>query len=312
MAAQDETTLRDVSCPLCGGRQVSCVLSDSRFRRIDRSELVACTSLDHGAFGQIVACNTCRIRFRSPREDDTTILSYYMGVTDTVYLENEPARILTFSRALRRLEAHVPVHGTLLDVGCYTGAFLDVAAAHGWPVVGVEPSRWAAEVARQKGHRVHCGTLETAPLERGTFAVATMWDVLEHCPDPVRELRVARDLVRDDGYLVLSTMNVDIWLVRLLGSRWPWYMRMHLSYFTPTTLATALRLAGWRLAHVHRYAHVVTWDYLALKLSRYLPRTSSALRKLLKRLGCSDRTITIDLGDFMTAYATKILDRPTG
>ena len=132
-----------------------------------------------------------------------------------------------------------------------------------------------------------------------------MWDTLEHYTDPVKELRHARELARDDGYLVLSTVNVDSWFVRLLGKRWPWYMRMHLSYFTPRTLARALELAGWRLVHLHGYAHVVTWDYLLLKLGRSQPRVSGAIRSGLRRLGLSDATIAVDLGDFVTAYAKK-------
>lgn len=311
MADRDEIALKDVPCPVCGRTRVSLVLRDAPSRRIDRPDLVACTSLDHGTFGQIVACDACGLRFRSPREDDATILSYYAAVEDPVYLENEAARVLTFSRALQRLETHVPVRGPLLDVGCYTGVFLDVAATRGWPVVGLEPSRWAAELAGRKGHRVHCGTLETAPIDSEHFAVATMWDALEHFTDPVKELRLVRRLVRRDGYLVLSTMNIDAWLVRLLRSRWPWYMRMHLSYFTPATLARALELAGWRLVHVHGYAHVVTWDYLLRKLSACLPRGSGVLRALLRQLRSSDRTVTIDLGDFMTAYAVKASDEGT-
>lgn len=305
MATRHDTRVQDVPCPLCGGTRVSAVLRDSGSGRIDRPDLVACTSLDHGAFGQIVSCDACGIQFRSPREDDATILSYYAGVEDTVYQENEPARVATFSRALQRLEAHVPVKGPLLDVGCYTGVFLDVAASRGWPVVGLEPSRWAAEAARKKGHEVHCGTLERAPLPRGHFAVATMWDAIEHYADPVKELRLAREAVRDGGYLVLSTMRNDAWVARLLGRRWPWYMRMHLSYFTPRTLERALALAGWRLVHLHGYSHVVTWDYLMLKLGPYAPRASEAGRRALRRLGLSGRTVSIDLGDFMTAYAVK-------
>ena len=75
MATQHESKLRDVPCPLCGGTRVSPVRRDSGSARIDRPDLVACTSLDHGAFGQIVACDACGIQFRSPREDDATILA---------------------------------------------------------------------------------------------------------------------------------------------------------------------------------------------------------------------------------------------
>jgi 2-polyprenyl-3-methyl-5-hydroxy-6-metoxy-1,4-benzoquinol methylase len=285
---------------------VSPILKDAGPARIDRWSLVACTSLDHGTFGQIVACDSCGILFRSPREDDAAILAHYMEVEDAVYRENEAARVATFSRALARLEANVPARGPLLDVGCYTGVFLDVAAKKGWDVVGLEPSRWAADAAHAKGHRVHCGTLETAPLPRDHFAIVTMWDALEHYTDPMKELRAAREVTRDGGYLVLSTMRIDAWVVRLLGARWPWYMRMHLSYFTPRTLERALGLAGWRLVRVHGYSHVVTWDYLLLKLGRYTPRASRALRALLGRLRLSDRTVSVDLGDFMTAYAVKV------
>jgi hypothetical protein len=82
-------------------------------------------------------------------------------------------------------------------------------------------------------------------------------------------------------------------------------MRMHLSYFTPRTLRRALELAGWRLIRLDGYAHVVTWDYLLLKLGRYLPRVSRVGRAALRRLGLADRTLSVDLGDFVTAYAQK-------
>jgi SAM-dependent methyltransferase len=294
----------EVPCPLCRGDRVTTLLEDGGDHAIGEARLLACTSLDHGSFGRIVACERCGMRFRSPREDDETILSYYASVEDPVYLENEAARHVTFARALDRLERAVPVRGPLLDVGCYTGAFLDVAAARGWPASGVEPSEWAAAAARAKGHEVHCGTLSTAKLGAAPFALVTMWDALEHYTDPVRELRLARAVVRGGGYLALSTMNVDSPAVRLLGSRWPWYMRMHLSYFTPDTVERALRAAGWRVTTVDRYSHVVTWDYLLMKLGRYVPRTSRLLRALGRRVGAERRTVTVALGDFMTVYAT--------
>src|SRR5436309_15140965 len=164
MSAPNEPDLRDVPCPLCGGSRVKATLVDASTGRLDRAALVACTSLDHGTFGRIVECDACGIRFRSPREDDGTILRLYEGVEDAVYLENERGRILTFTRALRRLERLVPARGPLLDVGCYTGVFLDIAATHGWLVAGVDPSRWAVWLSRREGTRDTADSLTSAGL----------------------------------------------------------------------------------------------------------------------------------------------------
>jgi hypothetical protein len=132
-----------------------------------------------------------------------------------------------------------------------------------------------------------------------------MWDVLEHLADPVGELRLAREAVRDDGYLVVSTLRVDAWIARALGRRWPWYMRMHLVYFTPATIRAVLARAGWRLIALENYAHVVTLGYLTHKLGAYFPRASAKLAAVVERAGLAQRQVTIDLGDCLTAYAVK-------
>jgi SAM-dependent methyltransferase len=299
------TTYAEVPCPLCGGTDVATKLEDRAAGGPGKAPLMACTSLDHGVFGRIVQCRRCGLQFRSPREDEATILSWYGDVEDPVYLAQEPARVATFSSALDRLERRVPVRGPLVDLGCYTGVFLDVAAKRGWPVTGVEPSRWAGEVARRRGYTVYPGTVTTAPLPRRAFAVVTLWDVIEHLADPVRELELAREVARDDGWLVVSTLRVDCWIVRLLGRRWPWYMRMHLIYYSRETLRAVLAKAGWRMVALESYPHVVTLGYLARKVGAYAPWLGRALGATLRALSLAERKLAIDLGDCVTAYAVK-------
>ena len=42
--------------------------------------------------------------------------------------------------------------------------------------------------ARLKG-TVFCGAVEDAPIPADTFDVVTIWDVIEHLPDPASDLR---------------------------------------------------------------------------------------------------------------------------
>jgi hypothetical protein len=172
-------------------------------------------------------------------------------------------------------------------------------------VTGVEPSRWAGGVARGRGFTVHSGTITTVPLPPRSFDVVTMWDVVEHLTDPVTVLARARKLTRDDGWLVVATLNVEAWIARLMGRRWPWYMRMHLIYYTRQTLTAVLARAGWRTVAIEPYPHVVTLGYLARKLGVYTPRLGRLLAGVFQRLGLAERRIAIDFGDCVTAYAVK-------
>ncbi|MBL7183339.1 MAG: class I SAM-dependent methyltransferase [Anaerolineae bacterium] len=77
----------------------------------------------------------------------------------------------------------------LLDVGCHIGVFLGIAQERGWAAWGIEPSRWAAREARGRGLQVIEGTLDDVHLAGESFDVITLWDVIEHLTDPLRELR---------------------------------------------------------------------------------------------------------------------------
>src|SRR5439155_7104067 len=198
---------------------------------LDANDLFACTSSAYGHCGPIVRCIGCGLVRQSPQPQPTDLVQAYQAVADERYEEEASGRVETFSRALEDLSRHESP-GRLLDVGCHIGIFLDVARRAGWETYGVELSRWSADRARARGLRVVDGTLETAGFEAGSFDVITMWDVIEHLADPFTELQRAAKLLRPGGLLALSTMNVDAWFPRLLGRRWPWYMQMHLYYFT--------------------------------------------------------------------------------
>jgi len=65
------------------------------------------------------------------------LLSFWIGValaTAAAFSVKPLMRSRLTRRALQRLEELVPARGPLLDVGCYTGVFLDVASARGWAV----------------------------------------------------------------------------------------------------------------------------------------------------------------------------------
>ena len=96
----------------------------------------------------------------------------------------------------------------LLDIGCGPGFFLKVAKERGWSAEGIEPSRQAAAHARSLGldvieeffNRQACANL-------GRYDVVHLNNVLEHIPNPMEIVRLARDLLTSGGILCINVPN---------------------------------------------------------------------------------------------------------
>ncbi|MEA2639188.1 MAG: hypothetical protein QOF51_582 [Chloroflexota bacterium] len=298
-------TLRTVPCNLCGSTDYR-ELYPARLERLadrDIQEIFACTSSAFGECGPIVRCTACGFVYQNPQPEPGTVLSAYESIVDVRYAEEREGRVHTFGRALAELEEYA-VPGRLLDVGSHLGVFVEVAREGGWDAEGVEPSRWAANVARNRSLPVWCGTIGDLPA-REPYDVITMWDVIEHFTDPAGELRRAHELLRPDGLIAISTMDVDAPVARLLGRHWPWYMQMHLFYFSRRTLARLVEQAGFDVLNVRRHRRVLRVSYALSRTEGRLGPLYPPLARFVEGVGLADRLVTIDLGDIVTLFARR-------
>ena len=96
-------------------------------------------------------------------------------------------------------------NGRLLDVGCATGDFLhQFSHMTGWDVTGLEIVPEAADAAIAKGLRIIQKDLLAANLPENSFDAITLWDVLEHTPNPAKVLQISYSLLKPGGILVLK------------------------------------------------------------------------------------------------------------
>jgi len=170
------TQYEKIRCNLCGAddytEQIASTLAPNKS---GDWRVYACTSGGYGRHGPIVKCNQCGFVYTTPRRTSGDVLEIYETVKDPLYLEERQGRILTFEQHLKPMESFTGTaqQRRLLDVGAYTGIFVDIAQRHGWDAVGIDPSEWAVSEAQAQGLTMHLGTLETADLPSAHFSVVT-------------------------------------------------------------------------------------------------------------------------------------------
>jgi SAM-dependent methyltransferase len=83
-----------------------------------------------------------------------------------------------------------------------------------------------------------------------------MFDVIEHCPDPLTALRAAGRYVKPGGLLLVGTGDMSAWTWRVLGSE-HWYVEspQHISFLTADFFRRVSDGAVGRLIALHRGGH---------------------------------------------------------
>lgn len=204
----------------------------------------------------LVRCRCCGLIYQNPQLTLVELARYYPpeyhpflpAIEDERYPWRRWDRQRGVDRRCRAVIARAGVRtGRVLDVGCATGIFLDGMRRWGWQAYGVEPNPMASAYARERlGLDVITAELETAGLPEATFDVVTLWDVLEHVPDPRRTLVEVRRVLRPGGLLVLSLPNIESVEARLFGRYWAgWDQPRHLALFPLSVLVRLLNETGF-------------------------------------------------------------------
>ena len=134
----------------------------------------------------------------------------------------------------------------LLDLGCGNGQFLVEMRAGGWEVHGLDPDTRAVEACRKAGLRVQLGMLTEGSFSPGFFAAITLNHVVEHLHDPVTTLRLCHKFLCPGGTIWIATPNLQALGHVRFGRNWRGLEPpRHLVLFTPSSLRTALKNAGF-------------------------------------------------------------------
>ena len=196
-------------------------------------------------------CAICATDFVHPVPDDVALQAYYDSASyfqngDGGAYENyddQTRRVLPiFHQILEECEqAWVGRH--LLDFGCAYGTHLQIAYDRGWKCHGIEVSKHARRIARERhGDKfsiVDC--IENLPAQ--CFDLIVMLDVIEHLGDPYKlfDRLVRRGAIGPKTKVVITTPNARSFDAISDPVNWAYrYPPAHLVYYSSESLKRLL------------------------------------------------------------------------
>jgi len=193
----------------------------------------------------LVRCSSCSLVWLSvPPKPEEMHLHYTDAYNKLISAggHNSPERWRDRKSAL----APYKQSGTLLDLGCSSGAFLEFMRSPSWKLFGVEMSADGARAAQARsGAQVFVGNITDAPFAPKSFDVITCFDVLEHVYEPRRVMAKVGEWLKPGGIFYVLVPNIDSAEARVFGSYWHGLeLPRHLSHFSPVSLRSLMRSVG--------------------------------------------------------------------
>lgn len=193
-----------------------------------------------------------------------------------------------------------------LDIGCGLGYLMDVAHDEGFQVSGVEFNHVAAERLRSKFvFPVYSG--DVLDFKDKPFDVITLMDVIEHFLDPMASMAHIRNLVKPGGLLVLTTMDCDGFVSKLLGTRIEDFRRVreHVFFFTRRALSDMLQKYGFEVVQIKSHGHHFRLGFLAHRLKLVSPLFGGFMGFFVKCLRIEQVTVYVNPLTKMIVYARR-------
>ncbi|MHB9035277.1 MAG: class I SAM-dependent methyltransferase [Armatimonadota bacterium] len=192
-------------------------------------------------------CGVCGLAFTWPQPQ--AIADQYDASYFDLYRRRREFRLKRGDKRLRQIEL-IREPGKLLDIGCSLGYFVEAANDRGWQASGVEISPHASEEARKMGLDVRTGVLEDAGYDNDSFDCVTMWDVLEHVPDPTSHMVEVNRILADGGLVVIGTPNLGHSRFRAQRENWRHLKPAeHIFYFMESSILPLLGKTGFDVVY---------------------------------------------------------------
>ncbi|MBN2517364.1 MAG: methyltransferase domain-containing protein [Candidatus Altiarchaeota archaeon] len=212
---------RLVSCPVCGSKGLKPYLPKNGIQ------------IDH--------CPKCDFRFTNPYPSMEQLSSYYnsevKGLENLFFQKTKEVRLRIFENRVGILQRFCD-SGELLDVGGSLGFFVEalIRKKSNFHMNVVDLNKQSCDLLKKSFPQVAVYNQDVMD-HKGEYDVITLWDTLEHLPQLGGVMTKLTSLLRDKGYLLISTPNTHSFEQMIGGEKHPQLAPpAHVNYFNEQNL----------------------------------------------------------------------------
>jgi 2-polyprenyl-3-methyl-5-hydroxy-6-metoxy-1,4-benzoquinol methylase len=150
--------------------------------------------------------------------------------------------------------------GSVLDVGCGNGEYLEYLQQKGFEVAGCDISSVAI---KNTGNKIGKKNVKKGNFLKLNFNkkydVISFWHVLEHVDQPEKYLEKAKETLKKDGFVVGEVPNAESYVFKLFNEYYSWIMvPEHLLYFSQQSLSVVLARTGFSNIYIYSPKRALT------------------------------------------------------
>ena len=161
-------------------------------------------------------------------------------------------REISLKRKLKLINSFSSEDKNLLDVGCGTGDFLQIAQQHNWIVSGIEPNKDARQIANTKTNNSVSKIEQLLELPKQSFDVITLWHVLEHLPHLDKQVSILKSLLKSKGTLIIAVPNYKSYDAKYYKNHWAAFdVPRHLWHFSQESISKLFSKENMKVLETH-------------------------------------------------------------
>ena len=229
------------NCPICSSTKIDLAFEGKDFSHT--SEVFS-----------VVKCTSCDFHFTQDTPDAAHIGRYYQSENYVSHSDKQEGLFFKVyhwvrSYMLGKKRKMIKVEkGTILDIGCGTGYFLNEMKLNGWKVEGIEQDPAARKYGAEKFNVPVHDIPKIEALVENAYDCITLWHVLEHVHDLKLYLKQIKLALKPSGELLIAVPNRTAYDAKKYQKYWAaWDLPIHLWHFSPNNIEDLLAQHGLKV-----------------------------------------------------------------